>query len=240
LCFYFLENKRKTTYVAAINEMVKIFNAYKLNLKPQRILTDFETALQDCFSVVFKEAEIKGCYFHFNQCIFRKIQALGLVGSYLNNSSFRDWICKFYTLPLIPVDKLHSAFTILSQSLPFRNDAVDKFIQYFIKQWLKGIVSPEVWNHHDSKRRTNNGLEGYHSALNNKFHGNHADIQSYLDNLKIVSINSTHHYLSNSSKVSRKYQSNRQYESDLDIELLHVEYHSGRMTFEDYFEVTII
>jgi hypothetical protein len=138
--FILLENKKKTTYISAMSELIKIFKLYKIELKPKRILTDYETALQDCFAVVFSAAELKGCYFHYNQCLYRKVQALGLVETYRNDYKFRNWICKFYTLPLIPVDHLEEAFSIICRSVPFHNETIEKFIEYFIKQWLKGII----------------------------------------------------------------------------------------------------
>ena len=51
-------------------------------LKLKTLLTDFETALQNSLKLVFQDVEVKGCWFHFNQAIMRKLFNIGT--SYIN------------------------------------------------------------------------------------------------------------------------------------------------------------
>ena len=68
---------------AAIYE--KAFTALKeLNpdLSPRRLITDFELAAINSFRKVFHTTEVKGCFFHFAQAIWRNIRDLELAGLY--------------------------------------------------------------------------------------------------------------------------------------------------------------
>ena len=46
--------------------------------------------------------EIQGCYFHFSQCLWRKVQALRMADLYKNDVDTRNLIHKAAALPFIP------------------------------------------------------------------------------------------------------------------------------------------
>ncbi len=45
-----------------------------LHISPEEIMTDFELALVQSLELEFPGARIHGCYFHFAQCLWRKVQ----------------------------------------------------------------------------------------------------------------------------------------------------------------------
>jgi hypothetical protein len=97
------------------------------------------------------------------QCLFRYIKNLGFQQKYANDFEFRLWFKQFTALALIPLEKLEQAFTIIIENGgQYLNDVnMQRFISYFIEQWLNGNISPEIWNHFQSgQRRTNNDVEG--------------------------------------------------------------------------------
>ena len=49
---------------------------------PQSVLCDFERGLHNAISSVWPSATISGCYFHFEQALWRKLQAFDLVPEY--------------------------------------------------------------------------------------------------------------------------------------------------------------
>jgi len=53
-----------------------------LNLTPFSVLSDFEQALINGLWLNFLTAERRGCYYHYSQAIWQKIQALGLQEEY--------------------------------------------------------------------------------------------------------------------------------------------------------------
>ena len=46
------------------------------------LMSDFELALIQATALNFLNASHKGCYYHFKQAIWRKVQSLGLVEEY--------------------------------------------------------------------------------------------------------------------------------------------------------------
>lgn len=61
-----------------------------LKLQPQYALTDFEKALQDAFAQVFPGIILKGCFFHYRQCVHRRVKQYGLKGQYATNFYVRQ------------------------------------------------------------------------------------------------------------------------------------------------------
>jgi hypothetical protein len=51
-------------------------------------IIDFELGLKNGLSVSFPNININYCNFHFGQCIWRKIQSIGMSGIYNENAEF--------------------------------------------------------------------------------------------------------------------------------------------------------
>ena len=47
---------------------------------PDRVVTDFEVAAMNAIRAELPAVRVNGCYFHFTQSLWRKIQELGLSG----------------------------------------------------------------------------------------------------------------------------------------------------------------
>ena len=58
-----------------------------ISLNPKFITIDFEQAAILAVKLVFLNAIIKGCNFHFNKCIYTKLQDLGFQSAFINNKS---------------------------------------------------------------------------------------------------------------------------------------------------------
>jgi hypothetical protein len=52
---------------------------------PKIINVDFEAAVLSATNKVFPDSVITGCNFHFNQCLWRQIQNIGLTVEYKQN-----------------------------------------------------------------------------------------------------------------------------------------------------------
>ncbi|CAF2618161.1 unnamed protein product [Rotaria sp. Silwood2] len=83
-----LPNKTKNIYTLFSNELRTAAVKYDLVLNPKFITIDFEQSAIGALKNIFPNTTIKGCNFHYNQCIFKKIQDLGLQKDY--NDSLDD------------------------------------------------------------------------------------------------------------------------------------------------------
>ena len=54
-------------------------------IRQSRIIMDFERAAIDAFQAEWPTTTVKGCFFHFTQNIWRKLQALGLKHQYIHD-----------------------------------------------------------------------------------------------------------------------------------------------------------
>ncbi|GFR13625.1 MULE domain-containing protein [Trichonephila clavata] len=79
--FAFLPDKRQATYIAMFQEVKRWCSKWK----PDIIKLDFEAAAINSCMLEFPSSTISGCNFHFNQCLWRKIQEMGLIKEYKRN-----------------------------------------------------------------------------------------------------------------------------------------------------------
>ena len=56
-------------------------------LNPKFITIDFEQAGILAFKLSFPNTIIKGCHFHFNKCIYTKLQDIGFQSAFINKRS---------------------------------------------------------------------------------------------------------------------------------------------------------
>jgi hypothetical protein len=76
--YILLQSKDRQTYEDAFKQLriiLKLDN--DLTIKLEQVITDFELSLQQAIKSQFKNVELKGCWFHFNQAIVRKLFSLG-------------------------------------------------------------------------------------------------------------------------------------------------------------------
>ena len=74
------------------------------------IVCDFEKGLVNACNSVFTDSEMAGCAFHFGQCNWRKIQALGLVQEYQNKRPIYEAYHSCLNLSFYPENKVPAAF----------------------------------------------------------------------------------------------------------------------------------
>ena len=72
------------------------------NFQPQTVLIDFELAEKNALEAVFPGVTVKGCFFHFSQNIWRKVQANGLQGRYQQEPAFAEQVGKIAALAFVP------------------------------------------------------------------------------------------------------------------------------------------
>lgn len=51
-------------------------------------MTDFELAAINSFRAAFPQSTARGCFFHHNQALWRRVQALGLQQRYQDDEGF--------------------------------------------------------------------------------------------------------------------------------------------------------
>ncbi|CAF0911499.1 unnamed protein product, partial [Rotaria sordida] len=158
--FALLPDRKKLIYQQLFQELNAIALSMGRTWKPEQIMSDFETSLIPAVSAEFPESAHKGCYFHFNQCMYRRIQLLGLATAYSQDESVRSCCRKLMALPLLPIQEAKTSFYNLRATAdPAVKKQLRDLFLYFDDYWINNI-SIEMWNVHDYQHRTNNICEG--------------------------------------------------------------------------------
>ena len=73
-----LPSKTAQTY----RRLFDVLKSRQPQINPKLWMTDFEQAAITAIREYFPEVQSTGCFFHLQQCVWRRVQHLGLVGAY--------------------------------------------------------------------------------------------------------------------------------------------------------------
>ena len=178
-----LPNKDQVTY----NRMIQLLQAAAHRLghlfQPNIVCTDFEMSMINCISRVFPGSRIRGCLFHYSQCIWRKVQELGLVVRYKEDQPFNRVVRRASALPLVPPALVDDVWMEAMNEV--NDEQAMRFLDYVTQTWVDNMAARfpmEMWNQYDNLagRRTNNNLEAWHSLLNRELGRPHPNIYKFI------------------------------------------------------------
>ena len=116
---------------------------------------------------MFPGVAILGCYFHWAQAVWRKVQELGLTNAYRQDNKTHRYICKLLSLPYLPAEHIIPVFTAHQHKAV--TTQLQKLTDYIYNTWLQSPHWPVTsWSVFGCYTRTNNNVEDWHYRLNNK------------------------------------------------------------------------
>ncbi|KRY52797.1 hypothetical protein T03_5325 [Trichinella britovi] len=86
------------TYGFIFQALLNKVAVLEVNLNPQTIICDFETALIPAIQGYLPNTRVQGCYFHFCQAVHRKVGELGLKARYRTEEETRKKIIMFLAI----------------------------------------------------------------------------------------------------------------------------------------------
>lgn len=156
LFYALMSNRKKETYeilFSLVKSQIKDWN-------PNYFTSDFEEAAMSAICAIFPQISIHGCYYHFNNAIWKKGRELNLT----KNKTLRRQVALSAVLPLLPEERIFEGWFYVAAESP--NDSQsEKFRKYMLSQWLRPNFI-KVWCSFDKRHRTNNFAEGWHYKLN--------------------------------------------------------------------------
>ena len=176
--FALLPNKTEATYGRLLENVKRLALERGINLNPREIMSDFELGFINACKRQFPTTQSRGCFFHFSQCLWRKIQQhADIAEKYKADDDFALNLRQIPALAFVPVTKLVESFGDLMQT-PFfaaNENLLIPFTDYFEDVWIgrPGRVSRrpvmfmhEIWNSFSS---TSNGTFFSQLNLNRKY-----------------------------------------------------------------------
>ena len=142
-----------TAILAKVHEFIP-------QLMPIHGMSVWEKGARNAVKKQFQGSYLRGCYFHYSQSIWRKVQKLGLSNVYHSNQKFRALIRAFMSLPFLPADQILSTYIQLElEDILLSADDLTKLTilkKYMRKQWINGVPNNEL-SIFNSQHKTNNG-----------------------------------------------------------------------------------
>lgn len=198
--FALLPNKRTDTYIRFLNELKNL----NPNLQPVSILTDFEQPAVNAFQDVFPGIQNRGCFFHFSQCIWRKIQENGDIRNRyedVEDPNFSLCVRELAALAFVPPADVIRCFEELKEFQFFRENEflLRPLLDYFEDTWIgrptgannirrNPLFSIQLWNCFQATLeglpKTNNSVEGWHRSFASLLQAHHPSLWKFIDGLK--------------------------------------------------------
>jgi transposase-like protein len=97
MAFVLMKKKSKAQYM-------RVFSCFPPFENLKIVISDFESSIIAAISEIFPDAIHHGCWFHFNSCIYKQIQALGYKELYSNDANIYMAFKRFMSIPFAPND----------------------------------------------------------------------------------------------------------------------------------------
>ena len=186
LVYILTENKLQTSYEMFL-KILKDQPDFKF---PKNIVIDFELAAYKAFQNIANESNVYFCLFHFGQCVWRKIQKLGLTKLYTSNLLFRLYMKCYLSLAFVPVESVNDEYAklIAEGKTLFPETDMEEFFNYFQSTFLTELYPITSWNARfrifNNMPLTTNSAECFNKIFTSRFDQNHSGIHTFVEKLK--------------------------------------------------------
>ena len=92
LVYNLLPAKNQTVYTKLLTLLKDLCQQHQLKLPPRTIFLDYEVAIRNAAHAVFPGIKAKGCFFHYTQCIWRKVEDTDLKVPYKENNDINKLV----------------------------------------------------------------------------------------------------------------------------------------------------
>lgn len=178
--FVLMARKDVNSYRAVFRWLKQFAQDHNLEINPSNVVSDFEASLHSALQNELPNSRHHGCYFHYTQAVWRKVQTFGLAQMYSENAEIRKTIKKLISLALLPVATVRNSFNLLRES---SNPLLLPLINYFNGQWMTRMPLGR-WNCYNSEFRTNNHVEGWNRRFNSLVRRHHENVWHFISCLK--------------------------------------------------------
>jgi hypothetical protein len=191
----------KTT--AIYKNLFEQMHILRSGLQPLSVMIDFEQAAITAINTAFGDAtKIRACYFHFLQCIFRKVCFYGLKKKYNTEKEFAGKIKMLAALSFVPINQVQTLYdSLVTRLFEAGEPEVENFLSSFEDEFIgrtgrnrlrvrkPGRFPIEIWNNYDAVLndwlKTNNTIEGWHHGFHFLLKCANPTIWMWIDAIKL-------------------------------------------------------
>ncbi|KAK6024170.1 hypothetical protein OSTOST_10025 [Ostertagia ostertagi] len=136
-----------------------------------RVISDFEKPAMDAVLEKMRGVCLKGCFFHYTQCILRHRDAVQLRNAARNNRVIGVFFRRIQMLPLLPQKHIAISEALRAPTPPLvtprEHLVMIAFLHYWHDTWgVGGRFDSSLWDHSSTVgTRTTNHAEGFHTRI---------------------------------------------------------------------------
>ena len=104
LIYSLLPGKDQQIYTRLLTILQELCQQRNIPFRPTTMFLDYEVAIRNAAYTVFPGINIKGCVFHYAQCIWRNAQRHGLQIAYNENNDIHLLVRRAALLPLNTIE----------------------------------------------------------------------------------------------------------------------------------------
>lgn len=205
LVYRLMSRRTQLGYQRLLHELADTAAGMGLDLNPSTVVTDFELAAINAVRIEFPSSNVHGCFFHFGQTLWRRVQHEGLAGLY------KDDVCDFgikvrqlAAMAFLSPHDVREAYLQLKSMFP--PEALN-FLKWFEEMYVLGrprrhVLSdgppvvvravptfpPPMWNVsslvEEGQPRGNNSVEAWHRRWVTIVNGNHVSVYRMINAMK--------------------------------------------------------
>ena len=131
VAFILMSGERKRDY----RKVLKVIKNLTKDRKLEKFVLDFESALWRAIPHIFPGALIQGCSFHWAQCIWRKIQNIGLAPAYKHDNATHKLCRQSLALPYLPKEHIPAIFENLATK--GTTSMLTELVTYIRVNWIE-------------------------------------------------------------------------------------------------------
>lgn len=211
LVFALMNKKSQQAYELLFNGLIEICDEIEIVLDPGIIITDFELAAMNAFTVCFPNAKGKCCLFHWGQIVWRKIRDEGLATEYGKNLEFAVFMRQLVALAFLTPSEIIPTFVKLQKIAlqkvgagEFPNGTLNVF-QLIDELYVRGVplkkqrnqqqkfkpprFKPTSWSIAQNNKldipRTSNSVEAFHRRWQNLVGTTHIGVFKFVEELQL-------------------------------------------------------
>lgn len=176
LVYVLLPNKNQDTY----RQMLQVLKRLEPRLNPESFMMDLEMAMANAATLEFPDVDIRFCFFHLQEALYRHLASLGLKSRYDEDEAFNHKIKMLPAMSFVPPEDVRTSFADVVQEkfADEENAAVDDMLTYFQNTYIGSVIGRRErpprfpiaqWSQYlatiNDLPRTNNDVEGWHRGF---------------------------------------------------------------------------
>lgn len=196
-----MSSKSKQCYDEVFYEILRIACDNNVRLSPDYIISDFEKAIISVTKSYFPSVVNKGCFFHFGQILWRKVQSEKLASIYGKDENFSLQIRMLKCLAFLQPEEIPQYYYDLKKSM---SNNCANILKWMEKHYITGVSTnrkgrysrckntlaypPSFWSIHEQMDinipTTQNTVEAWHRRMQVIIDKNHVGVYKLVHHLK--------------------------------------------------------